>query len=191
MDLINFDVDGSHTYAKAGTYPIVVIVTQSFGPPDLARAHPPDRPDQQRRGGRRRRSRPPRSWTERSRAPTSPAPTAADLGGLYFFNGSGTAGDLGPVGAAGQVHTPGFITTGRAYGTLTLTQATLGPAAGDNSVTLNLTGPPESGFGPFPSTLGYVIASGTGAFANATGSGTIDVTFVPDTNQFVFAIKSS
>jgi len=66
---------------------------------------------------------------------------------------------------------PFLATTAHATGTMTLTQT--GPFANAllNSVTLALTGPDEPGGGPFPATLNFVITSGTGAFAGATGTG--------------------
>jgi hypothetical protein len=75
---------------------------------------------------------------------------------------------------------PGLILAGRAAGTLTLSNAM-------GSVTLALTSPPAAtpvpasaaaatpGVGTFPTTLDYVIVSGTGAYAGDTDSGTITV----------------
>lgn len=59
-------------------------------------------------------------------------------------------------------------------------------------MTLALTGPTEKGFGGvFPATLNYVISSGTGIFADATGSGTIAVTLVGNGQLFTFKIVSN
>jgi hypothetical protein len=58
-------------------------------------------------------------------------------------------------------------------------------------VTLKLTGPTEAGFGPFPTTLAYVITSGTGKFAGATGSGGIGVVLDPTDKGFTFSLVSN
>ena len=59
------------------------------------------------------------------------------------------------------------------------------------SVTLQLTAPPVASPEAFPSVLDYVITGGTGAFAGATGSGTIAVTLGSDgSNTFTFDITS-
>ena len=185
LDEIQFEVDGTHTYARVGTYPIVVVVTQS-GPPGSAT--------------------PIRLITTIDStaivaASSSvnlngtitgtfiPAPTAADIGAVYVFNGTGTTGDLGAVTAHATVTVPGFVATGHATGTLTLTRVT-SSAAGAGTVTLALTGPTQAGFGSVPSTLSYVITGGTGVDAGATGSGTIAVTLGPGT-AFTFVITSA
>lgn len=98
----------------------------------------------------------------------------ADLGGVYHFTGTGNAGTLGAVTIVGNISLPGFIATGHASGMLTLTNA-LG------SVTLQLSGPLEAGFGAFPATLVYLLKQGTGTYAGDVASGTISVTLVPDT----------
>jgi hypothetical protein len=74
-------------------------------------------------------------------------------------------------------------------GTLTLTQTSPSASPVLNSVTLKLIGPIQAGPGTFPTTLTYTIASGTGAFAGATGSGTIAVTLNSDMT-FTFVITS-
>jgi hypothetical protein len=91
----------------------------------------------------------------------------------YSFTGAGTAGDLGAVTLTGSITTPGTITTPLdATGRITLTSA-------DGSVTLELTGPPESILGPIPGTMTYKIISGTGAYFDDTASGTITITAAP------------
>ena len=65
---------------------------------------------------------------------------------------TGKAGALGAVSASGSVTLPGFIVSGTAAGTLTLTTAGES-AAGRARSLLKLTGPTEKGFGPFPTTL--------------------------------------
>ena len=187
VDQIRFEVDGTHTYRRPGTFGIKVTVYRA-GPTPLAASSPvkliaafkstaivapklPTRLDGTIKGN------------------YSLAPTAADIGAGYVFNGTGTAGDLGAVSAHAFVTLPGFIATGHATGTMTLTQT--GPFANAllNSVTLALTGPAQPGFSSFPGTLAYTITGGTGAFAGATGVGTIAVTINAD-GTFAFVLTS-
>jgi hypothetical protein len=196
IDQIKFEVDGTHTYRRPGTFPIFVVVYQQSGPPGSLT---PIR----------------LITTIKSTAIVtgknvalngtitgkySLAPVAAIFGGGYVFNGTGTAGDLGAVSAHGFVllGPPGgpipipFPTTVGAFGTLTLTST--GPSASPvlNSVTLALSAPPPtaaSTTATFPPTLHYVITAGTGMFVGATGTGTIAVTLNPDMT-FSFVITS-
>ena len=183
IDEIQFEVVGSHTYGKAGLYPITVVVTQPGPTPTslvklIATLHDSAIVSVKQT-----------NLNGTIKGTYSLAPTAADIGAGYVFDGTGTAGDLGDVAAHGLVTLPGFITTGQAMGKLTLTQSNSSASPVLNSVTLSLIGPIEPGFGPFPSTLTYTITSGTGAFAGASGSGTIAVTLNSDMT-FAFAITS-
>ncbi len=93
-----------------------------------------------------------------------------DTGTTYhvFTIGRNSGGVL--VGVSGDLVTPGFI-RGRTTGTLTVFTAR-------GSLTLDVTGPVQNGPAPLPSTLGYTITGGTGAFANNhSGSGTIAVSY--------------
>jgi hypothetical protein len=99
-------------------------------------------------------------------------PTIPDTGMTQQLDGAGNVKPLGAVTAMGTIHMPGFIREGRATGTLTLTNA-------HGSVTLQLTGPLQPGFSPPPSTFHYQIVSGTGAYAGATGKGTITFAEMP------------
>src|SRR5205807_1807119 len=85
------------------------------------------------------------------------------------FSVSGTAGALGAVSVSGKVKLPGFVASGHATGTLTLSNS-------QGSVTLALTGPLEPGFGAFPATLSYTVTSATGAYFDNIASGIIAVT---------------
>ncbi|HSZ58903.1 MAG TPA: hypothetical protein VK797_24905 [Tepidisphaeraceae bacterium] len=202
LDEIKFEVDGTHTYHRPGTFPINVTVYQSGPPGSLA----PIR----------------LITTIKSSAIVagknvaldgtitgkySLAPVAAIFGGGYVFNGTGTAGDLGAVSAhgvvflgppAGPLPIPYPIAL-TAIGTLTLTST--GPSAGAstspvlNSVTLALSPPPtitpaSTTTSTFPPTLHYVITSGTGMFAGVTGTGSIAVTLNPDMT-FSFVMTST
>ena len=117
-------------------------------------------------------------------------PSNPDAPRIYAFSGTGSAGDLGQVTVSGQVQLVGFIASGRAGGTLTLKNA-------KGSVTLQLTGPVEPGFGPFPQTLSYVITGGTGAYADEDGSGTLGVKLTDTSTaalgggRFTFVIQSN
>lgn len=176
IDVIKFNVTGTHMYAAPGTYPIHILVTRAPNLPSLAI--------------------PVIAAIDSTAVVTLPLagtitgaysiPPLAnpDAGQTYLFNGSGTAGALGAVSATGSVRLPGFISSSQATGTLMLSNS-LG------SVTLQLTGPIEPGFGAFPKTLNYKISSGTGAYAGNQGSGKITVTLLKtneSTNQFKFVI---
>jgi hypothetical protein len=185
LDELKFEVDGTHTYRKAGTFRIKVIVTQP-GPTPTS----PVRLVATIRDRAIVVAAKPTLLDGTIHGTYSLAPTAADIGAGYVFNGTGTAGDLGAVSAHAFVTLPGFIATGQATGTLTLTQVGPSASAVNNSVTLKLTGPTEAGFGAFPASLAYVITGGTGAFAGATGIGSIAVTLNSDMT-FSFVITSA
>jgi hypothetical protein len=183
LDEINFEVDGTHAYRRAGTYPITITVYQDGATPttvvrivssfSATAIVAPSRTT---------------LLNGTVSGTYSLAPVPVDVGADYVLSGSGTAGRLGAVTAQGNVGLPGLIATGNASGTLTLTTAGTS-AATPGSVTLKLTGPTEKGFGPFPSTLSYTITSGTGAFASASGSGSIAAT-LSGVGQFTFKITS-
>ncbi|HWB52977.1 MAG TPA: hypothetical protein VG722_02255, partial [Tepidisphaeraceae bacterium] len=169
IDEIEFEVVGTHTYLDAGTFNITTTIQ---GAPVDAIDSTADVVA---------------AGTNITGAITgnySLAPTPVDVGAVYVFNGSGTAGELGAVTAQGHVTLAGFITSGNATGALTLT------AQSGDSVTLAVTAPTEEPFGPFPSVLNFTITSGTGQFAGATGSGTIAV-MLGGINSFKFVITSN
>jgi hypothetical protein len=194
IDEIKFEVDGSHTYAKTGSFPVIATVFKTGVTPTspdiivttlhdaaIVTAKSTNTPLDGNIGG--------------TYSVTPPTSTAA--GSEYHFNGTGTAGVLGPVSASGDVNYSGSINTastatGLATGTLTLTSAATTSAAG-GSVTLRLTGAPSTRAGAFPSSFTYVITGGTGIYADATGSGTIAVMLgnSSSADSFEFVIKSS
>jgi hypothetical protein len=92
-------------------------------------------------------------------------PTLPDAGRIQDLQGSGVFLWLGRVRISGSLHTPGLILQGHTTGTLVLSNAR-------GSVTLRLTGPPQPGFSPPPSTFQYTITGGTGAYAGIMGQGT-------------------
>jgi len=185
IDEISYEVDGTHKYKNAGDYTIEVTVIQSGpGPTTPVRLIA--------------------SFSDTAivaRGNTllngaisgtySAAPTAVTVGAEYIFNGTGTAGDLGAVGAKGEVTLPGPAASGTATGTLTLTSISAS-AVNSGSVTLKLTGATQSSVGTFPATLDYVITGGTGAFEGASGVGTIAVILggPGGSNSFTFDIHS-
>lgn len=190
-----YDVVGSHTYASAGTFQVTTVVTQPPPPGSLAPTRliavihstavvTPAKTNVKLDGT--------------ISGTYSLAPTAFTLGALYLFNGTGAAGDMGPVQATGRVQlpppvfaTPVSAATRFATGTLTLTSIGASPLPG-GSVTLALTSAtPVASSGPFPKVLNYTITGGTGAFAGATGSGTIDVVLSPTGLKFTFTIHSA
>ncbi len=95
-----------------------------------------------------------------------------DAGTPYRFSGSGRLGPrLGRATIAGSLRSAGFIASGHAGGTLTLT-------ARRGTVTLSLTGPSQAGFSPLPGTFTFTATAGTGRFSRERGSGTATVTLL-------------
>jgi hypothetical protein len=92
-------------------------------------------------------------------------PGTPDSGETQTLKGSGTIQPLGTVQAQGTLHSTGFIAKGHATGTLILSNV-------QGSVTLQLTGPPQSGFSAFPGQYTYKIVAGTGKYKCATDQGT-------------------
>jgi hypothetical protein len=95
-----------------------------------------------------------------------------DVGGKTVLSGNGAIGLMGNVSVSGEVHATGFVATGHAHGTVTLSNA-LG------SLTVRLWGPSEKGFGPLPNTFLYKIVGGTGQYADLTGVGHTDLRLTP------------
>jgi hypothetical protein len=92
--------------------------------------------------------------------------TLPDKGSDLSLSGDGLMSPLGQVKISGMLHTPGFVITGRATGTIVLSTA-------QGSITLQLVGPLQPGFSPPPDTFQYTITDGTGAYASASGQGTL------------------
>lgn len=182
MNVVRFEVDGTHTYNVAGNFGIQVLVTKP-GPtptsPVVLVARLRDEAIVARGNV---------DLTGKISGRYTAAPTSIDVGALYFLNGTGTAGEMGPVAAKGSIHLPGFVTAGRATGTLMLSSISMSPLAG-GTVSLKLTGPVQSGMGPVPSVMAYAVTGGTGVFSGATGGGTIGVTLKPD-GTFLLTITS-
>jgi hypothetical protein len=97
-----------------------------------------------------------------------------DVGKDYVFQAGrvGSTRGLGTIGVAGTIHTPGLVVQGHASG-----QLVAHTLRGD--INLQLIGPTTSGFSSLPARLSFRITGGTGKFANASGSGIVDVTLRP------------
>jgi hypothetical protein len=163
--VVRFDVHGAHTYAKPGEYPIHVVVSQKVGSATKQVA------------------------SINSKAVVTSLITGSykvstanpDAGATYQFTGTGVTGHL-PLTLTGSVTLPGFIASGHAAGKLTLKTS-------EGSVTFTLTGPIEKAFGPFPTTLKFVVSGSTGAFAGSGGSGMIAVSLNTSSKTFVFTLE--
>lgn len=176
IDVIKYAVVGTHTYKLPGTYPIHITVTRALVPTTtpftVASINSTAKVTLPLAG---------KITGTYSIAPT----TNPDIGKLYLFTGTGTAGALGAVSATGSVRTLGFIAGGHATGTLTLSNS-------HGSVTLTLTGPSQPGFSGLPASMTYQITSATGDYAGDTGSGSIAISLispVASQKRFTFVIS--
>ena len=101
IDEVNFEVDGTHTYNKVGMYRIQAIVYQPSPTPTTAVRLVATFNDE--------------AIVARGNTVLNgvisgtylAAPTSVAVGAEYIFNGTGTAGVLGPVSAHGDVILPG------------------------------------------------------------------------------------
>ena len=101
---------------------------------------------------------------------TYTATAKPDLGTTYDLTGSGTLNLLGQVTAQGTLQSLGFIASGHAGGTVTIT-------AGKDTITLQLTGHRQKGFAPLPKHFTYKVTGASGQFASLKGQhGTADLT---------------
>jgi hypothetical protein len=92
---------------------------------------------------------------------SSPNP---DIGHHVQLTGQVNLGDLGQFNLSGSVSSVGFVMSGRATGTLTLTNA-------QGTMTLSLIGRRQEGFAALPEKFGYTVTGGTGAYAKQAGQG--------------------
>lgn len=108
--------------------------------------------------------------TLHGKASTPTAPPIPDIGSSLSIQGQGKLSPLGSVRFSGTLHGTGFVATGEATGSLTLTNKR-------GSVTLSLEGPPQPGFTPPGSgTYQFHVTGGTKAYKKDIGSGTVDIT---------------
>jgi hypothetical protein len=99
-------------------------------------------------------------------------PTPVDTGPLYRLTGTAHLAGLGKVAVSGDLHEVGFIENGHAGGELTFTNK-------EGSLTVDLTGPQQKAFSPLPDRYSYQIVSGTGAYADRTGEGSLTLVLTP------------
>ncbi len=164
--LVRIDVDGTHTYAKPAEYAIHIVVFQKAGSASRQVASISSKA----------------VVTSLISGAYEVTGSASDAGATYHFTGTGTTGSL-PLTFTGSVTLPGLVASGSAAGKLTLKTSA-------GSVTFTVTGPVEKGFGPFPSTLRFVVSGATGAFVGSAGSGTIAVALNTVEQTFVFTLEN-
>ena len=100
----------------------------------------------------------------------------ADAGRSYVLHGTADLQGQGHFQIAGGLHTVGFIRGGHAGGKVVLN----GP---NGSLLLQLTGPTQDGPAGLPTQFTYTVLSGTGHYQNLQGTGTLQLTVVPDAHQ--------
>jgi hypothetical protein len=98
-------------------------------------------------------------------------PSNPDAGKIISLSGGGFVSHLGALSVSGKIRSTGFISTGRATGTVTLSN-------GLGHVKLELTGPTQPGFSPFPPTFTYKIVEATGRYKGLTGHGHADLAII-------------
>ena len=100
--------------------------------------------------------------------------TMPDVGSTMTFTGSRKVAGLGAVKYTGTLHGVGFIASGHATGTETITTKR-------GSLTLSLTSLTQggSGGGQLPTHYTGTVTHGTGTYASVKGSGSVDFTFTP------------
>jgi hypothetical protein len=92
--------------------------------------------------------------------------SAVDTGTTYHLSGSGHFRQIGNATVSGSIQSVGMIASGKAHGTLTFSNAR-------GSVTVELTGPVQSGFSTPPTWFTYRVVSATGAYHSLKDHGTI------------------
>jgi hypothetical protein len=96
-----------------------------------------------------------------------------DVGRSWTVSAKGKLSGLGETTVAGTLHSTGFILQGHAGGTLTLKDAR-------GSMTLTLTGPPQSGFSGLPAKFSFVVTKATGHDRGQLNhTGTVAVSLIP------------
>ena len=92
-----------------------------------------------------------------------------DTGKSYRIATVGSISPLGQTSESAKVQTTGFIASGMATGTMTISSRR-------GNLTLQLKGPVQPGFAPLPTAMSYTITSGTRTYVGANGSGSIGIT---------------
>lgn len=104
---------------------------------------------------------------------SSPA-SAADAGSTLILSGAGHGLRLGPAWISGQIQEPGLIANGHVVGNLTLQNKH------GSSLLIRFTGVQDSAASAANEFFTYEVEGGTGAFANAYGSGQLQLTIRPN-----------
>ena len=171
-------INGVHTFAKAGTFQTVVNVEE----------FPTRHPHQTTEIGQGRRgeccAKPHAISLKGTLTGSYTTPLGNPDARSYDFTGTGSAGAMGAVDATGSITPPGFIKSGAATGEFTLTSTS--PTGG--TMTFDVTGHTQNGGSPLPEKLGYQIVSGTGTFARVKGKGTISVAIDTTASTFILVI---
>jgi hypothetical protein len=94
------------------------------------------------------------------------------VGATYKFQGSADLAAVGHVTITGSVHSTGNIAQGHARGLLTFTNAR-------GSVTIELTGPEQTGSSGLTGKYDYQVVGHTGAYAFLTDSGSLTLALAP------------
>jgi hypothetical protein len=92
-------------------------------------------------------------------------PTNPDVGREQSLKGTGALHPVGNVDVSGMLHSTGFIAMGRATGSLILSNS-------HGSVSIQLQGPLQPGFGEFTGKYHFRISATTGAYKHDFGQGT-------------------
>jgi hypothetical protein len=106
-----------------------------------------------------------------------------DVGKEHDLTGAGHVKGLHHVTVTAALHSTGFIATGHAGGTLTLT-------TDQGSVTLQLEGPEQPGFAPLPKTFQFTVVDATGAYQGWQASGTVQLHLHASTGTFTTHIHT-
>ena len=102
-------------------------------------------------------------------------PMISGMGPQYQLDGTAHLAGLGKVAVSGDLHGVGLIENGHAGGELTFTNK-------HGSLTVDLTGPQQSAFSALPEQFSYQIVSGTGAYADRTGQGSLLLVLTPSSS---------
>jgi hypothetical protein len=102
-------------------------------------------------------------------------PMISGMGPQYQLDGTAHLTGLGKVAVSGDLHGVGMIVDGHAGGELTFTNK-------HGSLTVDLQGPEQPGFSPLPEQFSYHIVSGTGAYADKTGQGSLTLVLTPSSS---------
>jgi hypothetical protein len=95
-----------------------------------------------------------------------------DVGTTFDFTGSGHVHGVGKGFVTGHIGTLGFIAEGHSQGTLFLSGVR-------GTITLQLTGPQQSGFSRLPDHFTFTVVGGTGKYRHVADSGVASLVVLP------------